>query len=364
MELCLRIMMDRDFARLLNPALRHIGAYTVEGGQQADIKLNQNESPFDLPLWMKDAILDEFKHESWNRYPDILPFRGIKAYAEFMGISSESVMMSNGSNEMLYTIFLACLARESKVVIPEPSFSLYEKLAVLLQAQRINVSMHEDLSFDVPGIIRKAQEEKAAFIVLSTPNNPTGKSLSLEEIRRIVSEVDAIVLVDEAYVEFSKEESALGLVEEMHRLIVLRTMSKALALAGMRIGFAVTNPCLMAEIAKPKIPFTSSRLAEITLSHVLDNYYLVDEAVNYILKERVRMYDALKKIKSIRVFESDTNFIIIKVSDAKKVFLSLAGEGILVRNVSGYPLMENCLRFNVGLKEENDFLLEKLGALR
>lgn len=357
-------MTEKDFIQLLNPSLQHIGAYRVEGGQQAEIKLNQNESPFDLPLWMKEVILDEFKHEAWNRYPDILPFRGIQAYADFVGVSSESVMMSNGSNEMLYTVFLACASSGSKVLIPEPSFSLYEKLAILLQAEIVAVAMHEDLGFNVPEIIRRAKKEKAGFIVLSTPNNPTSKSLSLEEIRLIADEVEAIVLVDEAYVEFSREESALQLIEEQPNLIVLRTMSKALALAGMRIGFAITNPSLMAEITKPKIPFTSSRLAEITLTRVLDNYYLVQEAVDYILKERVRMSEALKKVKEIRVFESDANFVIIRVSDAKKMFSFLAREGILVRNVSGYPLMENCLRFNIGLKEENDLLLEKLRTLQ
>ncbi len=356
--------MEKDFTRLLNPALQHIEAYKVDGGQQADVKLNQNESPFDLPLWMKEAILDEFKHEAWNRYPDILPFRGIQAYADFVGVSAESVMMSNGSNEMLYTIFLACLSRGGKVVIPEPSFSLYEKLAILLQAEVVAVPMHEDLGFDVPGIIRRAREENAGFIVLSTPNNPTSKSLSLEEIRLIADEADAIVLVDEAYVEFSREESALGLLGEKPNLIVLRTMSKALALAGMRIGFAMTNPDLMAEIAKPKIPFTSSRLAEITLTHVLDNYNLVEEAVHYILKERARMSGVLAEHKGVRVFESDANFIIIRVSSAKKVFSYLAQEGILVRNVSGYPLMANCLRFNIGLKRENDLLLEKLRTMQ
>ncbi|WP_294344534.1 histidinol-phosphate transaminase [Prosthecochloris sp.] len=352
--------MDKDLIRLLNPALQQIGAYKVDGGQQADVKLNQNESPFDLPLLMKEAILDEFKQEAWNRYPDILPFRGIQAYANFIGVSPESVMMSNGSNEMLYTIFLACLSKGSKVVIPIPSFSLYEKLAILLQSQIVAVPMHEDLAFDVPEIIRRAKDEKAGFVVLSTPNNPTSSSLTLEEIRMITSEVNAIVLVDEAYIEFSREESAITLLEEASNLIVLRTMSKALALAGMRIGFAMTNPGLMAQIAKPKIPFTSSRLAEITLIHVLDNYHLVEEAVSYILKERLRMSEALKKISGIRVFESDANFIIIRVSDAQKVFSSLIGEGILVRNVSGYPSMENCLRFNIGLRRENDLLLEKL----
>jgi len=128
--------MKNDYTAYLNPALRRIEAYKVEGGQQADIKLNQNESPFDLPLWLKEAIMEEFKHEQWNRYPDILPFRGIRAYADFLGVSPDCVMMSNGSNEMLYTIFLACLEKGSKVLIPQPSFSLYEKLAILLQAER------------------------------------------------------------------------------------------------------------------------------------------------------------------------------------------------------------------------------------
>ncbi len=348
---------------LLNPSLQHIEAYRVEGGQEAVVKLNQNESPFDLPVWMKDAILDEFKRESWNRYPDILPFRGIRAYAGFVGVSPESVMMSNGSNELLYTIFLACLEKGSRIVIPEPSFSLYDKLALLLQAERIVVPMHDDLGFDVPEIIRQAQEQKAAFLVLSTPNNPTSQSLSLEEVRQIVEEVRAIVLVDEAYIEFSREKSALNLIEEYPNLVILRTMSKALALAGMRIGFAISDPRLMREIAKPKIPFTSSRLAEITLRHVLDNYYLVKEAVDYILDERNRIAAALKEIGGIRVFESDANFLIIRVPDAEKVFSFLAGEGILVRNVSGYRLMENCLRFNIGLQQENDLLLEKLRVM-
>ncbi len=355
--------MKNDYSAYLNPALRRIEAYRVEGGQRADIKLNQNESPFDLPLWMKEAIMEEFKHEPWNRYPDILPFRGIRTYADFLGISPDCVMMSNGSNEMLYTIFLACLEKGSKVLIPQPSFSLYEKLAILLQAEIVAAPMRDDLSFDVPGIIRRAGEESARFIVLSTPNNPTSKSMSLEDVRAIAGETGALVLVDEAYMEFSKEESALGLVGEMPNVMVLRTMSKALALAGMRIGFTITNPELLAEIAKPKIPFTSSRLSEITLRHVLENYYLVEEAVAGILRERRRVFEALQAHGGFRVYESDANFLIIRVPDAGTVFSTLAAKGILVRNVSGYPLMENCLRFNIGRGSENDRLLAELGKM-
>jgi histidinol-phosphate aminotransferase len=355
--------MKRDFKELLNPALQRIGVYKVEGGQEAEVKLNQNESPFDLPMWLKEKILDEFRLEPWNRYPDILPYRGMEAYASFLGVSTESVIMSNGSNEMLYTIFLACLGTGRRILIPEPSFSLYEKIALLLQAEVVTVPMRPDLEFDVDAVIETAAREKVDFIVLSTPNNPTGKSLSHADVERIVDAADAIVLADEAYIEFSREQSVLDLIGRYPNLIVLRTMSKALALAGMRIGFAISNPALMAEITKPKIPFASGRLAEITLINVLANYSFVTDAVRYILAERDRLQLELRGIAGVEAFESDTNFLVVRVGDASKVFTSLKNSGVLVRNVSGYPLMENCLRCNVGLREENDRLLELLKSL-
>ncbi len=355
--------MQRDIKSFLNPALQNIATYKVEGGQQAEIKLNQNESPFDVPMWLKEEITSEFIKESWNRYPDILPYRGMKAYADFLGISPDSVMMSNGSNEMLYTIFLACLGPGRKVLIPDPSFSLYEKIALLLQSEIVFVPMRADLDFDIEAILRTAHDEAVDFIVLSTPNNPTGKSLTFDEVRRIAQSTDAIVLVDEAYIEFSRQRSVLELIDELPNLVVLRTMSKALALAGIRIGFASANPLLMAEIAKPKIPFASSRLAEITLTKVLANYSLVTDAVSYILHEREKLYAALLHLDGVEPFLSDTNFLIIRVGNAGELFQKLQSQGILVRNVSGYHLMENCLRFNVGLVDENQRLIEKLSSL-
>ncbi len=352
--------MKRDIARLVNPALQNIAAYKVEGGQHAEIKLNQNESPFDVPMWLKEEIIGEFIKEPWNRYPDILPYRGMQAYADFLGISSDSVMMSNGSNEMLYTIFLACLGPGRKVLVPDPSFSLYEKIALLLQSRIIRVPMLPNLDFDLDAILQTARDEAVDVIVISTPNNPTSKSMTFEDVRLIAESSDAIVLVDEAYIEFSRQRSILELIDELPNLVVLRTMSKALALAGIRIGFAIAHPLLMAELAKPKIPFASSRLAEITLTQVLANYSLVTDAVSYILHERNKLYIELLSIDGVEPFLSDTNFLIIRVSDAQAVFQSLRSEGILVRNVSSYHLMENCLRFNVGLVEENQRIIEKL----
>jgi len=121
--------MQRDIMRYLNPSLREIEAYSVEGGQQAAIKLNQNESPFDLPMWLKEAIVAEFVREPWNRYPDILPYRGMKVLCQFfLGVPVEGVMMGNGSNELLYTIFLACLGLEGRFLYPTPLFRSMKRL--------------------------------------------------------------------------------------------------------------------------------------------------------------------------------------------------------------------------------------------
>ncbi|WP_040433035.1 pyridoxal phosphate-dependent aminotransferase, partial [Chlorobium ferrooxidans] len=227
----------------------------------------------------------------------------------------------------------------------------------------VKVPMQPGLDFDTEAIIRTARDEAVHFIVLSTPNNPTSKSLALDDIRLIAESCDAIVLVDEAYIEFSRQRSALELIDELPNVVVLRTMSKALALAGIRIGFAIANPALMAELAKPKIPFASGRLQEITIERVLSNYSLVTDAVSYILHERARLYSELLSIEGVETLESDTNFLIIRVPDAGTVFQALQKEGILVRNVSGYPMMKNCLRFNVGLVDENRALIEKLRSI-
>lgn len=353
---------EQDFLENIAPVVRGMSPYGVSGGQSAPVKLNQNESPFDLPSHLKLEILNEFYKEQWNRYPNVFPHQATARYARFLGVPAECVMMGNGSNELIYTIFLAALRRNRSVLIPAPSFSLYEKVAALLEADVLKVAMKPDLKFNVGEILEEAERSRPNLIVLSTANNPTAQSLSLEEIEEIASQVRSLVLVDEAYIEFSKQQSALKLVSEYGNVIALRTFSKAFALAGIRIGFAISNPVLVAELLKPKIPFATNRLAEIALIKILDNYGWVETSVAAILAERERVYGELKSISSIRVYESDANFFIIELERPAEIFASLQSQGVLVRNVSGYPMLEKCLRVNIGLPAENDAFLEALKA--
>jgi histidinol-phosphate aminotransferase len=179
----------------------------------------------------------------------------------------------------------------------------------------------------------------------------------------VLANTRALVLVDEAYIEFSKQQSALKLLDRYSNLIVLRTFSKAFGLAGIRIGFAIAQAPLTAELLKPKIPFATSRLAEIAVVKLLENYHLVQEAVSAILQERERVYSELKKIQSIKTHESDTNFFILEVENPTRIFNELKAKGVLVRDVSSYPLMEKCVRVNVGTREENERFLAALNDI-
>ncbi len=356
-------IIDQEFLENINPAVRGMSPYIVGGGQSADIKLNQNESPYDLPAPLKLEILNAFYNEAWNRYPNVFPSQAIERYAQFLGVPKECVMMGNGSNELIYTIFMATLRRGASVLIPSPSFSLYEKVATLLEADVLKVAMTAELEFQVKEIIEEAERSRPNLIVLSTANNPTSKSMTIEDIEEVLANTRSIVLVDEAYIEFSKQHSALKLLDQYSNLIVLRTFSKAFGLAGIRIGFAIAQAPLTAELLKPKIPFASNRLAEIAVVKVLENYHLVQETVSAILQERERVYGELKKIQSVKAHESDTNFFILEVENPTRVFNELKAKGVLVRDVSSYPLMEKCVRVNIGTRQENERFLAALNEV-
>lgn len=352
--------IEQEFLERVNPAVRAMSPYSVGGGQTASVKLNQNENPYDLPDALKREILEAFYEESWNRYPDVFPSQAVERYARFLGVPKECVVMGNGSNELIYAIGLTTLRRNASILIPSPSFSLYEKIATLLEADALKVAMTESLDFQVDEILEEAERSKPNLIALCTPNNPTSKSLTLDAIEDIVASSRAIVLVDEAYIEFSKQRSAIELLPRYSNLVVLRTFSKAFGLAGLRVGFAIANPALAAEILKPKIPFATNRLAEIAVIKLLDRYHVVQRAVDAILQERERLYRELKTIDAITVRESDANFLIIELDEPTRVFAALKQKDVLTRDVSNYPMMEKCLRVNVGTRDENDRFLSAL----
>ena len=243
-------------------------AYTVSG-HPAKIKLNQNESPFDIPVDLKKEIIEEFFRISWNRYPDVFSKKLPERLSEMYGLPIESFIVANGSNELIYTVEMSIIEDGTEVLIPQPTFYLFEKVARILGGNLIKVFAKSDLHFDEQKILEQARGIERGLIIISSPNNPTGKSATNEFIIELLKSTSAIVLIDEAYIEFSQYCGTIELTKTYNNLVVLRTFSKAFSLAGLRIGYLTSNPETAREILKVKIPFTVNPLSEFTALKLL-----------------------------------------------------------------------------------------------
>jgi histidinol-phosphate aminotransferase len=352
-----------SFQRHIKPSIRQLDAYSVKSKPLSPdlIKLNQNENPFDLPVELKREIAEELLRQPWNRYPDVFPLRLIEALSADQNVPVESIIAANGSNELMYTILMAIVSKGTSVLIPTPTFFLYEKIVAVLEGRVIAVPARPDLTFDVDAIIAAARREQPALIILNSPNSPTGQMLSAVDAERIVDATDAIVVIDEAYIEFADMPSLLPLMQKYDRVVILRTFSKAFSLAGLRIGYLLAQPGLCAELLKPKIPFTVNNISSAAAIMLMQKKELVFERIRYIKRQKQLLYEALSGIEGIKSFSSQTNFLIFQTKKtAAELFDALLAENVLVRDVSSYPMLERTLRVNAGTESENQAFLAAL----
>lgn len=326
--------------------------------EDTPIKLNQNESPFDIPENIKDKILKKLKDERWNIYPEFVPESLYQKIASWYGFSRENILIGNGSNEMIFTILAASLEKGKRVIIPAPTFAVYNLISSNLNAEIRTVFLNEDFSFDTGTIVSECASP-GSVTILCSPNNPTGTSLKKGEIEKIIQSSGGTVVVDEAYIHFGGE-TVVDLVTKYENLIVLRTFSKAFGLAGLRMGIMISNRNLITELSKVKLPYNLNILTLITLDEIFDNMDFVDENIRKILTEREYLGSELAKIKNIRVIPSDANFFLVRTEDSAAMFRKLLECGIRVRDVSSYPMLENHLRISVGSRSENEALIRSL----
>ncbi|MFZ4619922.1 MAG: histidinol-phosphate transaminase [Bacteroidota bacterium] len=345
-----------SFLKHIKHSVQQLEAYSVKSKPLSPdlIKLNQNENPFDLPEDLKRELTEEFMRLPWNRYPDVFPSQLIESLSIDLNVPMESIIAANGSNELMYSILMAIVSKGTKVLIPVPTFFLYEKIVKVLEGELIEVPARSDLSFDVDAIIRTAQEQKPSLIILNSPNSPTGQILSLIDVERIMVGTDAIILVDEAYIEFADQPSVLSLLKKYDRLIILRTFSKAFSLAGLRIGYLIARPALCAVLLKPKIPFTVNNFSSAVAIKVMQRKDLISGRIQYVKQQKNILYEELKTIDSVKVFSSQTNFLIFQVQKNSKIlFENLLSENVLIRDVGSYPMLAQTLRVNAGTEAEN-----------
>ena len=349
---------------LIKPGVRAQSAYTLRA-PAAPRKLNQNESPWDAPPELKQEVLAAAAAAPWQRYPEFAPESLLDALASRYGWTPDGVLVGNGSNELIQATLAVTLAAGDVVVAPSPTFSLYRLLAGVLGARYRAVPLGPGFAFDVDALIEAAVRDRARVVVLNSPNNPTGSALPQGAVERVLEETGAFVVCDEAYQEFGGT-TALPLLSRSSRLVVLRTFSKALGLAGLRFGVALAHPVVVREIAKGKLPYNVNVVTLAAAAAALRHAPTLEARTRDIVAVRDRFIVRLGELPGLTVFPSAANFVLIRCDalPAAEVFHRLLGDhGILVRDVSGAAELAQCLRISVGTEEDMAAVVEALRAV-
>ena len=348
-------------ARFARPEVRSIGAYSLEP-RETRIKLNQNENASGFPDALKAAVWERVRGRDWARYPDFHHVELTRRLAQHAGAPESWTLVGNGSNELLQMTLLATVGRGDHVIVPVPTFTLYKLQASAMGATVHTPLLRPEMGFALPAdeIIDLARRVQARAIVLCSPNNPTGTLYDEPTLRRIIESVDGLVLLDEAYREFSGTDMR-GLLDDYDNVVLFRTFSKALAMAGIRIGYCIARPELAAEIGKVKLPYAVNILSEAVTLVALDRPDLFAPTIAQAQAERERVMTALAALPGVHPYPSAANFILARFdAGAESVFNYLLNESILIRDVSHYPGLKNHLRMSIGLPHENTALLDSL----
>jgi histidinol-phosphate aminotransferase len=313
------------------------------------IFIDANENPFDNGL---------------NRYPDPQQSLVKQELASIKGVKTSQILLGNGSDEVLDLIFRAfCEPKMSSVITLPPTYGMYKVLAHTNDVKLIEVPLTKDFQPDLESIL-DFYHLQSRILFLCSPNNPTANSLDADKVEKLIKSFSGIVVIDEAYIDFSTQESWVSRLEEFPNLIVTQTLSKAYGLAAIRLGICYASEEMIAVLNKIKPPYNVNQLTQDVALKALKDQEKVNQEIDQIIKERAVLFDKLKEIPMVKeIFPSDANFLLVRVDDADLRYKQLIKKGIVVRNRSNQILCENCLRFTIGTKEENEKLVGVLKEL-
>ncbi|WP_115461815.1 histidinol-phosphate transaminase [Winogradskyella aurantiaca] len=340
---------------LLRDNIKGITAYSSARDEYKDasadmVFIDANENPFESEV---------------NRYPDPQQTLVKKRLSEIKGVPENQILLGNGSDEVLDLIFRAfCEPNKDNVITLPPTYGMYSVLADLNAAEIIKVELNSNFQPKVNEIL-KIQNNKSKLLFLCSPNNPTANSFDASLVEQLIAKFRGIVVIDEAYIDFSTRQSWLSRLNEFPNLIVTQTLSKAYGLAGIRLGICFASEFIISVLNKIKPPYNVNQLTQTKALERLNDLTNVKDEVNTILKDRKKLFEALDDIGFIdEVYKSDANFILVRVDDANMRYKELISKGIVVRNRTNQPLCHNCLRFTVGTNTENKALIKALKELQ
>lgn len=346
---------------LVRERIKSLKPYQVENFD-CKIKLHANESPFP-PARDVVSLLKEYAQDlQINRYPDPDCHKLRNALSGRLSVPAANLVVGNGSDELIQFILQVFCDPGDTVSFPDPTFAMY---AIIAQGMGLNAAsfpLDENWDFEAEPFLEFLEEQESKAVFISYPNNPTGNCFSAKAIKSVIENFSGIVVVDEAYYDFS----AKTFIDEMpknNNLIILRSLSK-IGMAGLRVGYGIADPEIIEQLNKIRLPYNSNSISQILSEKLLSDFPSIQKQIDSIKEERERMLKELSGIETITAYPSDSNFILFRAKkDSEKLFRQLADNGILIRNLAGHPRLASCLRVTVGMKEDNDQFLEQVRNL-
>jgi histidinol-phosphate aminotransferase len=345
---------------LVQKEVRDLSCYEVktilgQKDQEQIVKMNLNEN-FSMPTeTVQKLLLDACRSIDVRAYPPPRGSLAAKAISRFLGFSESEVSVANGADEIMDLLMKVFVRKGSKVMVVEPSFPMYTFFAQLYGGSAVPVLLRPDFSLDVDAILEKADKDTRLLFVCS-PNNPTGNQFREADIKRLLQEFNGVVVVDEAYVDFA-QGSILSWVRKYDNLAVLRSFSKAFGLAGLRLGYLVSNRSIVEYVQRVVGPFNVNSVTQQAVALALEKWSYFEQQIKLVVNEREWLMKKLRQIDGVNPYPSDANFILFKVAKEGLTSATVAermeNRNVLVKDRGHLPLLENCIRVTVGTRNMN-----------
>ncbi|WP_298519040.1 histidinol-phosphate transaminase [uncultured Kordia sp.] len=334
----------RENIKTLKPYSSARDEYKASGSEM--VFLDANENPYENGV---------------NRYPDPQQKDVKVALAAVKNCNPANIVLGNGSDEILDLIFRAfCEPKQDNIITLPPTYGMYNVLAGINDVEIKEIFLTESFQPKVDKILSTA-DKNSKILFLCSPNNPTGNSFSSEAVEKLLKEFNGIIVIDEAYIDFSSQESWLNRLEEFPNLIITQTLSKAYGMAGIRLGICYASFTIVEILNRIKPPYNVNLLTQSRALERISAYESVQQEIDRIQEDKAQLAKALEDVNFIeKIFPSDANFILVKVDNANLRYDQLINKGIVIRNRTTQPLCENCLRFTVGTESENQRLIKAL----
>ena len=331
----------------------------------AEVMISANENALDVPFDLRREVEREVRKVAFNRYPDPLANDLRDLIASANGLDRDQVLLGNGGDELLFDLALAWGGPGRTFLNMPPTFSVYKNNAQLTNTTIVDIVRLDDYSIDEEAVLARLERGDIDYTIVTSPNNPTGNLVRSDFVKSMLETADTLVMVDEAYFEFSRY-TMRPLLGQYENLIILRTFSKAFSMAGVRLGYLLGSENVLREFKKVRQPYSVDAVSQAIARVVYANRSAFEKGIDQIIEERARLERSLADLPGVTVYPSDSNYILFRLGDevdAGVVWQGLLDAGVLVRDFSRARYLENCLRVSVGTPEENTRFLEELARV-